>query len=99
MVGAGSENWQAGLAGPTRPAKSQAIRWPGARTFGANGALPSWSKATVCGEPGSGDLVQLPRLAVVDEATHIVLIGNEGACLDSGHRLSHVPLEIAEGRP
>ena len=38
----------------------------------------------------SGDLVQLPRRAVVDEATHIVLIGNEWACLDARHRLSHV---------
>ncbi len=40
------------------------------------------------------DLAQPPGLHLVDEAPHVVLVGDERARLDAPHRLAHVLLEV-----
>ncbi len=47
-------------------------------------------------DSGLRNLVQLPGGAVVDEPAHVVLVWDEGACLDARHRLPHVLVEVAE---
>src|SRR5687768_11134220 len=49
----------------------------------------------------SAHLAQLAGLDLIDEASHGILIGDEGAGLDAGDRLTDVLVEVLErlGRP
>ena len=50
---------------------------------------------------GSGHFAEAPRLHLVHEAAHVVLVGDERARLDARERLADVLVEVAErlGRP